>query len=68
MEESHARHAEEEHFFSCPCCWQRVSVLIDLSAGAQEFVEDCEVCCRPLTIRYSIENGAIARFEALNVV
>lgn len=39
----------EEHFFTCPHCWERVSILIDVSvSGIHKFVEDCEVCCNPL--------------------
>ncbi len=57
---------EEEHFFRCPFCWERVSVLLDLSAGEQAFVEDCEVCCHPLRIRYTVANGAVAEFDAVH--
>ncbi|QPJ66598.1 MAG: CPXCG motif-containing cysteine-rich protein [Candidatus Nitrohelix vancouverensis] len=39
-----------EHFFVCPCCGEEISILIDLSVGNQSYVEDCEVCCRPLEI------------------
>ena len=34
----------------CPCCGESVSVLVDISLGAQEYIEDCEVCCRPMII------------------
>ncbi|HUF03325.1 MAG TPA: CPXCG motif-containing cysteine-rich protein [Aridibacter sp.] len=46
---------ETEHFFICPYCWQEISMLLDLSAGPQDYIEDCEVCCRP--IRISFEGG-----------
>jgi len=33
---------------SCPYCGERVEVILDPGGGAeQEYVEDCEVCCRP---------------------
>ena len=32
----------------CPYCGQEIEVVIDPSAGSQEYVEDCEVCCRPI--------------------
>lgn len=32
----------------CPYCAQGIEVVLDLSAGSQEYVEDCEVCCRPI--------------------
>ena len=31
-------------------------MVLDLSDGGQSYVEDCEVCCRPLTIRYQVES------------
>lgn len=31
----------------------------------QEYVEDCEVCCEPILIRYKSGNGEIIEFEAL---
>jgi hypothetical protein len=33
---------------SCPCCGASVQMLLDPTGGLdQEYVEDCEVCCRP---------------------
>ena len=55
---------EEEHFFTCPYCWQTISMLLDLSVDGQQYIEDCEVCCRPIEITYVVEDEAIASFEA----
>lgn len=52
-----------EHFFTCPHCWEEISMLIDLSVPYQKYVEDCEVCCNPLEISVSCEEGEIVRFE-----
>ncbi len=59
---------QEEIFFSCPSCWQRVSILVDLSAGTQEFVEDCEVCCRPLNFRCELADGTMAELAVSDAV
>jgi len=32
----------------CPYCGEWITVLIDDSAGAQDYIEDCQVCCRPI--------------------
>jgi Cysteine-rich CPXCG len=53
-----------EHFFSCPYCWQEISMVLDPAVKSQTYVEDCEVCCHPIQIRYSFEDGAVADFEA----
>ena len=55
----------EEYFFTCPYCWQRISVLLDTSVPVQSYTEDCEVCCRPMLIRYQTdEAGQVIDFEA----
>ena len=53
-----------EHFFSCPYCWEEISVVLDPSVRSQTYVEDCEVCCHPIEIRYSIEDDEVADFQA----
>ena len=54
----------EEHFFICPYCWQQISMLIDLSAGGQSYIEDCENCCNPIAIYYEVESDKIISFSA----
>lgn len=39
-------------------------MLLDLTAGGQTYVEDCEVCCNPIDIYYDVEDGAIVSFSA----
>jgi hypothetical protein len=55
---------EIEHFFICPYCWQEISFLLDLSAGDQSYIEDCEVCCRPIRLSYSLDGDTLGNFEA----
>lgn len=54
----------EEHNFACPYCWQEISMLLDLTAGGQSYVEDCEVCCNPIAIAYEAEDGCLVSFSA----
>ncbi len=53
-----------EHFFSCPHCGERISMLLDLSVESQDLLEDCEICCRSIRITYNVENGELGEFEA----
>lgn len=55
---------EIEHFFTCPYCWQTVSMILDLSIAEQSYVEDCEVCCRPIQINYAAEDFELMNFSA----
>lgn len=41
---------EEELFFTCPYCWQSISMIFDITQPVQDYIEDCEVCCRPIQI------------------
>lgn len=34
----------------CPYCGERISVVIDADDLEQEYIEDCQVCCRPITL------------------
>ena len=38
----------ETQAYQCPYCGEEVDAVLDLSAGDQEYVEDCPVCCRPI--------------------
>ncbi len=38
----------EEKDIQCPYCWESINVLIDCSIESQEYIEDCQVCCRPI--------------------
>jgi transcription elongation factor Elf1 len=53
-----------EHGFTCPYCGEEISMVLDLSVSRQSYIEDCEVCCRPIEIRYSVEDGALVEFNA----
>jgi hypothetical protein len=55
---------ETEHFFICPYCWEEISMLLDLSVNEQTYVEDCEVCCRPIAIFWTAEDFELTGFEA----
>ena len=48
------------HSVTCPYCGQVVEVVVDPSVPFQEYVEDCEVCCRPITLTVSVEGEEAA--------
>ena len=52
-----------EHYFTCPHCWEEISMMIDTSVPYQKYVEDCEVCCHPLEISVRCEESEIVGFE-----
>lgn len=52
----------------CPHCSAPVEILLDPGGGqTQEYVEDCEVCCRPwsVSVRYTADGSAEVTLEAI---
>ena len=59
---------EIEKHFHCPYCREGISMLVDISEpGRQTYVEDCEVCCRPIQITYSADQGKLVDFSAQKI-
>ena len=53
-----------EHSFSCPYCWQPISVLLDPSVAHQVYIEDCEVCCNPINFQVDFIDQQLSGFSA----
>ena len=47
---------ELEATFVCAYCFQVNTIMVDSTGGVeQEYVEDCQVCCRPNQLRITID-------------
>jgi len=53
-----------EHFFTCPYCWERISMILDSSEENSDYIEDCEVCCRPIELEFKFRGDSLASFNA----
>jgi transcription elongation factor Elf1 len=53
-----------EYFFTCPYCSEQISMVLDTSVKKQIYIEDCEVCCHPIEVRYMVEDDEVCQFEA----
>lgn len=61
--------AETEATVYCPYCNETIEIAIDPGGGpAQEYVEDCEVCCQPwsVSVRYGQNGSATVSIEPLD--
>ncbi|MDB4877828.1 MAG: Cysteine-rich protein [Gemmatimonadetes bacterium] len=61
--------ADTSGVVSCPYCGEENTVSLDPGSGeAQEYVEDCQVCCQPwrVTVEYDSEGGAVVSATALD--
>lgn len=39
----------------CPYCCEIISLTLDASAGSQCYIEDCHICCRPITVLLDVD-------------
>ena len=42
----------EQFFVTCPYCGEEVEIFLEPDVSGS-FVQDCEVCCNPWTVRVS---------------
>ena len=46
-----------EQSISCPYCGETISMLVDDSLPEQNYVEDCQVCCRPIVLNVTVDSA-----------
>lgn len=39
----------------CPYCGETIVLFVDGSAGDQHYIEDCQVCCRPIQVTVTLD-------------
>ncbi len=45
----------EARKIQCPYCGETIEVLIDRSVSQQSYIEDCQVCCRPIDFNVNVD-------------
>lgn len=45
----------EPYTIECPYCGEPFEILLDLSAGSANYIEDCSVCCQPIEFDVEID-------------
>lgn len=55
----------QESAVHCPYCGESITLLVDGSVDEQHYVEDCEVCCRPMevTVRVSGDGEILVQVQ-----
>lgn len=51
-------------FVSCPYCGEDIEIVVDGSVEHQQYVEDCSVCCRPIVLTVTAEDGEVVAVDA----
>jgi transcription elongation factor Elf1 len=49
-----------EKNIDCPYCGEQISVMVEVLDEDQEYIEDCQVCCRPIVFNISLESNGLA--------
>jgi ribosomal protein S27E len=49
---------------TCSHCGEDFEVSFDPSEGDAEFIIDCEICCRPMTVTVHTHGGEIDNVQA----
>ncbi len=55
----------QESIISCPYCGEAITILIDElvdeTASEQQYIEDCQVCCRPIDFAIAVDPDGSVR-------
>jgi len=47
----------------CPYCGECIEISVDCSVENQSYIEDCQVCCRPMDITVVIDADGVPNIE-----
>jgi hypothetical protein len=45
-----------EQVVSCPYCGEAIEVLIDNQEAGHQYIEDCQVCCKPIIFKVAVDS------------
>jgi len=48
----------------CPYCGESLEISIDPSVGQQAYIEDCQVCCKPIQFRIRVSADGTSSVDA----
>lgn len=48
---------QEQLGTNCPYCGEPIHLLVDSSIPQQELIEDCQVCCQPMTVVAHVDSN-----------
>jgi hypothetical protein len=48
---------------TCPYCGESFETGVDASAGSTSYIEDCQVCCRPMEFRLRADTEGTLEVE-----
>ena len=49
---------DDTHLVTCPYCGEEIEIYVEPDVRGS-YVQDCEVCCNPWTVRVTREDGEL---------
>lgn len=49
---------------ACPCCGEWIDIVVDRSVDRQQYIEDCQVCCRPIVVSVVVDGDGQVQVDA----
>jgi hypothetical protein len=54
-----------DDLISCPYCGEECELFLDEGGGgSQDYIEDCQVCCKPMRITVAVDENGDLRAHA----
>ena len=53
----------ERAHISCHYCGESLEIIIDISVRLQEYIEDCQVCCKPISLSICVNDEGQPNIE-----
>ena len=47
----------------CPYCGEPLEITVEASVGRQDYIEDCQVCCKPIQVRIRVSADGTASID-----
>jgi hypothetical protein len=54
------------HLVECPYCGESFETAVDTSSGSARYVEDCQICCRPIEFSLEVDHAGV--FQSLSTL
>jgi len=49
---------------ACPYCGESIDIAVDTSVDVQQYIEDCQVCCRPINLNVIVDEDGNPKVAA----
>ena len=51
-------------YIQCPYCGESIHVLFEDDSAGHSYIEDCQVCCRPISMTVMVDDDGALQIRA----